>query len=104
MSLQQRIFFGHAMPAEATEPALLSAIITYFLTWLPLFVLIGVFLFVYARTGYLRRGGMNHSRYLEEVLSETKRQNEVLAALLTKMDARLSQLEAAQREAKKTDA
>jgi hypothetical protein len=45
---------------------------------------------------------MTHGRYMDECLNEARRQNAVLAALLTKMDARMSKLEAAS-EAKKPD-
>jgi hypothetical protein len=47
---------------------------------------------------------MSQSRYLQEILDETKQQNAILATLLTKVDARLSQLEAPARDAKKLDA
>jgi hypothetical protein len=86
------------------DSTLLGSIISLFLTWLPLLLLAGLLLLIYARTGYLRRGAMTHSRYMDECLNEARRQNAVLAALLTKMDARLSKHEAAAGDAKKPDA
>jgi hypothetical protein len=51
--------------------------------------------------GMFSRGAMTQSRYLEEILSETRRQNAMLAVLVAKIDARLSQLEAGGRDVKK---
>jgi hypothetical protein len=70
-----------------------AAIIAYFLTWLPLLLVAGVWLFICWKQGVFRRGAMSQSRYLEEILNETKRHNAVLEALMTKMDARLPQVE-----------
>jgi hypothetical protein len=89
------------MSNESTLP---GSIISLLIGWLPVLLLIGLMLLVISRLGYLRRGAMNHRRYTEEYLNETKRQNAVLAALLTKMDAPLSLFEAAGRDAKKPDA
>jgi hypothetical protein len=36
---------------------------------------------------------MSQGQYLQEILEETKRQNVALETIITKMDARLSQLE-----------
>jgi hypothetical protein len=54
--------------------------------------------------GAFKRGAMTQSRCLEEILNQTKQQNATLAALLTAIDARLSQLEAAARATNKRDA
>jgi hypothetical protein len=54
--------------------------------------------------GMFSRGAMTQSRYLEEILSETRRQNAMLAVLVAKIDARLSQLEAGGRDVKKLNA
>jgi hypothetical protein len=89
------------MPDESTLP---GAIISMLLNWFPFLLLVGVWLFVCWRMGAFRRGAMGQSRFLQEILDETKQQNATLAALLTKIDARLSQLEAAARDAKKLDA
>jgi hypothetical protein len=89
------------MSNESTLP---GSIISLLIGWLPALLLIGLMLLVISRLGYLRRGAMNHRRYMEECLNETKRQNAVLAALLTKMDAPLSLLEAPRRDAKRPDA
>jgi hypothetical protein len=53
----------------------------------------GVWPFICSRQGVFRRGAMSQSRYLEEILNETKRHNAILEALITKMDARLPQVE-----------
>jgi ATP-dependent Zn protease len=89
------------MPDESTLP---GALISVLLNWFPFLLLVGVWLFVCWRIGAFRRGAMSQSRYLQEILDETKQQNAILAALLTKVDARLSQLEAPARDAKKLDA
>jgi hypothetical protein len=89
------------MPDEST---LLGAIISVLIAWSPYFFLIGVWVYGSWRMGMFGRGAMTQSRFLEEVMSETRRQNAMLAALLTKIDARLSQLEAGGRDAKKLDA
>jgi hypothetical protein len=89
------------MSNESTLP---GSIISLLIGWLPALLLIGLMLLVISRLGYLRRGAMNHRRYMEECLNETKRQNAVLAALLTKMGAPLSPLEAAGHDAKRPDA
>ena len=88
------------MPHETT---LLDAAITWFFAWLPMFLLIGVWLFYCWKRGLFARGAMTQSRYLEEILNETKTHNAVLAALMTKMDARLSRLESEPPDAKKPD-
>ena len=89
------------MPDEST---LSGAIFSVLLNWFPFLLLVGVWLFACWRMGAFRRGAMSQSRYLQEILDETKQQNATLAALLTRIDARLSQLEASARDAKKLDA
>jgi hypothetical protein len=78
------------MPNESTLPDAISLI----LSWMPLLLMAGVMLLAFSRAGYLRRGAMTHGQYREECLNEIRRQNAVLAALLTKMDAPLLPLEA----------
>jgi hypothetical protein len=89
------------MSNESTLP---GSIISLLIGWLPPLLLTGLMLLALSRLGYLRRGAMNSRRYMEELLNEAKRQNAVLAALLTKMDAPLFPFEAAGRDAKKPDA
>jgi ATP-dependent Zn protease len=89
------------MPDDTT---LLGALINVLLQWFPFLLLVGVWLFLAGRMGAFRRGAMSQSRYLEEILNQTKQQNATLAALLTTIDARLSQLEAVARDTNKRDA
>jgi ATP-dependent Zn protease len=86
------------------DTTLLGALINVLLQWFPFLLLVGVWLFWAGRMGAFRRGAMSQSRYLEEILNQTKQQNATMAALLTTIDARLSQLEAAARDTKKRDA
>jgi hypothetical protein len=83
---------------------LAGSIFSLLIGWSPGLLLTGLMLLFIWRFGYLRRGAMNSRRYMEEILNESKRQNAVLAALLTKMDAPPSLFEAAGRDAKKPDA
>lgn len=75
-----------------------------FITWFPMLLLIAVWLFLCWRMGAFRRNPMNQGQYLQEILNETKRQNAALETIITKMDARLAQLEAGPPAAKKQDA
>jgi hypothetical protein len=84
------------------DPNLLSVLIN----WFPMLLLIGVFgwwVFLCWRAGAFKRGSMSQGQYLQDILNETKRNNAALEAIITKMDARLSQLEAAPPAAKKQD-
>jgi hypothetical protein len=84
------------------EPNLLGVIIN----WFPMFLLIGVFgfwVFLCWRAGAFQRGRMNQGQYMQAILDETRRQNAALEAIITKMDARISQLEAPPLAVKKQD-
>ena len=81
------------------EPTLLGTLIT----WFPMLLLIAVWLIMMWRMGIFRRNPMNQAQYMQEILHETKRQNAALEAIITRMDARLSQLETAHAAAKRQD-
>jgi len=72
------------------EPTLLGILTT----WFPMFLLIGVWLFMFGRTGGFKRGAMTQGQYLQAILDETRRQNAALETIIARMDARLSRLEA----------
>lgn len=70
-----------------------AALLGILISWFPMLLLIGVWLFLCWRMGAFGRNRMSQGQYLQEILEETKRQNVALEAIITKMDARLSQLE-----------
>ena len=63
--------------------------------WLPFVILIGVWVYFMRRQGFVGKG-MSYATYLEEMLKETRRQNEVLERLLAEMKQRVERLEGKQ--------
>jgi cell division protease FtsH len=65
-----------------------EALINLFVNWLPMLLIIGVWIY-FMKKG----GGLGYGKYLEEHLAENKRQNELMLKLLEKMDERIARLE-----------
>ncbi|MDX2265982.1 MAG: hypothetical protein NW215_13560 [Hyphomicrobiales bacterium] len=63
------------------------------ISWFPLLLLLAVWFFFMWRGGMLKRGQMTNSEYLEAHLTETRRLNANLEALVARMDARIARLE-----------
>jgi|CXWK01.1.fsa_nt_gi cell division protein FtsB len=61
------------------------------LNWLPMLLLIAVWVYFMRKTGI--SGSMSYSQYLEATLAEQRKQNELLNAVIDKLDKRISNLE-----------
>ena len=65
------------------------------ISWFPMLLLIGVWLFSMWRYGIFDRRRMSQSRYLEEILAETKRHNAIMEDILKQNNEQLGRLDAA---------
>lgn len=74
-------------------------IIQVIVNWLPILVLIGVFLYVARRSQsvYSGRDGKTHGQMLEEYIVEMKRQNDLIEKIVQDQEARLQRLETTKR-------
>ena len=61
------------------------------LNWLPMLLLIAAWVYFMRKTGI--SGSMSYSQYLEATLAEQRKQNELLNAVIDKLDKRISNLE-----------
>jgi hypothetical protein len=60
------------------------------INWFPMLLLIGVWIFFMSRVGWLRRGRLTNFDYMEQMLQETKRHNEALEKILSRIEPRSS--------------
>lgn len=74
-------------------------IIPIIVNWLPILVLIGVFIYVARRSqsAYSGRSGKTHGEMLEEYVVEMKRQNDLIEKIVQDQEARLQRLETTKR-------
>jgi hypothetical protein len=82
-----------------TTDAMTTEIIQIIVNWLPILVLVGVFLYVARRSQsvYSGRNGKTHGEMLEEYIVEMKRQNDLIEKIVQDQEARLQRLEATKR-------
>lgn len=76
-----------------------TEIIQIIVNWLPILVLVGVFLYVARRSQsvYSGRNGKTHGEMLEEYIVEMKRQNDLIEKIVQDQEARLQRLETTKR-------
>ncbi len=76
-----------------------TEIIQVIVNWLPILLLIGVFLYVARRSQsvYSGRNGKTHGEMLEEYIVEMKRQNDLIEKVVQDQEARLQRLETTKR-------
>lgn len=67
--------------------------------WLPILLLIGVFIYFVRRSQsiYTGRSGKTHGEMLEEYILELKRQNDLIERVVQDQETRLQRLEATKR-------
>ncbi len=65
------------------------------IAWLPAFILIAVWIYMYldTRNVYTGRSGKSHGELLEEHVAELRRQNDLLEKIVKDQEARLQRLE-----------
>lgn len=65
------------------------------IAWLPAFILIAVWIYIYLNTRdvYTGKSGKSHGELLEEHVSELRRQNDLLEKIVKDQEARLQKLE-----------
>jgi hypothetical protein len=82
-----------------TTEAMTTEIIQIIVNWLPILVLVGVFLYVARRSQsvYSGRNGKTHGEMLEEYIVEMKRQNDLIEKIVQDQEARLQRLESTKR-------
>jgi hypothetical protein len=82
-----------------TTETMTTDIIQVLVNWLPILVLIGVFLYVARRSQsvYSGRNGKTHGEMLEEYIVEMKRQNDLIEKIVQDQEARLQRLETTKR-------
>ncbi|MBA4130971.1 MAG: hypothetical protein C0519_06065 [Hyphomicrobium sp.] len=82
-----------------TTEAMTTEIIQIIVNWLPILVLVGVFLYVARRSQsvYSGRNGKTHGEMLEEYIVEMKRQNDLIEKIVQDQEARLQRLETTKR-------
>lgn len=82
-----------------TTEAMTTEIIQIIVNWLPILVLVGVFLYVARRSQsvYSGRNGKTHGEMLEEYIAEMKRQNDLIEKIVQDQEARLQRLETTKR-------
>lgn len=61
------------------------------LNWLPMLLMVAVWVYFIRKTGVT--GAMSYTQYLEATLAEQRKQNELLNAVIDKLDKRISNLE-----------
>jgi hypothetical protein len=81
------------------ESSMATDITSLFLNWLPVLVLIGVFVYFVNRSFsvYSGRSGKTHGEMLEEYIVELKRQNDLIEKMVQDQEARLQRLESTRR-------
>jgi hypothetical protein len=74
-------------------------IIPLIVNWLPILLLIGVFIYFVNRSQsiYTGRSGKTHGEMLEEYIIELKRQNDLIEKVVQDQEARLQRLETTKR-------
>lgn len=74
-------------------------IITLIVNWLPVLLLIGVFIYFANRSQrvYTGRDGKTHGEMLEDYIVEMKRQNDLIEKVVQDQEARLQRLETTRR-------
>ncbi len=82
-----------------TSGTMTTDIIQIIATWLPILLLVGVFLYVARRSqsAYSGRDGKTHGEMLEEYIVEMKRQNDLIEKIVQDQEARLQRLETTKR-------
>lgn len=77
----------------------LDGLINPLVNWLPVLVLVGVFLVYAARSQAMLKGqnGKSHGQMLEEHIFEMRRQNDMLESVVRDQELRLQKLETARR-------
>jgi hypothetical protein len=72
-----------------------TQIVSLIVDWLPVLVLIGVFVYFVQRSQsvYTGRSGKTHGEMLEEYIVEMKRQNDLIEKIVQDQEARLQRLE-----------
>lgn len=68
-----------------------SSLTNVLLNWLPMLLLMAVWVYFMRKTGV--SGSMSYTQYLEASLAEQRKQNELLIAVIDKLDKRISNLE-----------
>ncbi len=78
-----------------------EGLIAQIVTWLPVLVLVGVFMVYAARNSAMLKGqnGKTHGQMLEEHIFEMRRQNDILERVVKDQELRLLKLEASRRTA-----
>jgi hypothetical protein len=77
----------------------MTDLIPIIVNWLPILVLIGVFIYFVKRSQsvYTGRSGKTHGEMLEEYIVEMKRQNDLIEKVVQDQEARLQRLETTKR-------
>ncbi|MBY0227193.1 MAG: hypothetical protein K2Q28_15430 [Hyphomicrobium sp.] len=77
----------------------MTDLIPLIVTWLPIIILIGVFIYFVQRSQsvYTGRSGKTHGEMLEEYIIEMKRQNDLIEKVVQDQEARLQRLETTKR-------
>jgi len=77
----------------------MTDLIPVIVNWLPILVLIGVFIYFAQRSQsvYTGRSGKTHGEMLEEYIVEMKRQNDLIEKVVQDQEARLQRLETTKR-------
>ena len=77
----------------------MTDLIPLIVNWLPILVLIGVFIYFAQRSQsvYTGRSGKTHGEMLEEYIVEMKRQNDLIEKVVQDQEARLQRLETTKR-------
>lgn len=76
-----------------------ASILELLVDWLPILLLIGVFVYFASRSQslYTGRGGKTHGEMLEDYLAELRRQNDLIEKVVQDQEARLQRLETTRR-------
>jgi hypothetical protein len=74
-------------------------LVTLALNWLPILLLIGVFIYTMNRSQrvYTGRSGKTHGELLEDYIVEMKRQNDLIEKAIQDQETRLQRLETTRR-------
>lgn len=77
----------------------MTDLIPLIVNWLPILVLLGVFIYFVNRSQsvYTGRSGKTHGEMLEEYIVEMKRQNDLIEKVVQDQEARLQRLETSKR-------
>jgi hypothetical protein len=77
----------------------MTDLIPLIVNWLPIIVLIGVFIYFAKRSQsvYTGRSGKTHGEMLEEYIVEMKRQNDLIEKVVQDQETRLQRLETTKR-------